>query len=410
MKANPNDLHEFQNLIDELQAPETRPYAPNMPAESQQTLRRQLLSQYPQTRRQQTVWRLWQFAGTAVAILFLLFAAATFATTISNPAVQTGPGLDTVTLPTRTPQVQQPDEMIVASNAPANVQFGAEVSLADYQITEDEAALIITSTFQTIAPPAIQYTVFVHLLDAEGNLAAQQDAPFFPAELSARMVGQTAVVETQFTYDELPNGRYDIYIGLYNPNTGERYPVTADNSRIIADNQTAVWLTDWTVNRLTPCATLNNSIPTETDAPPCAQIGTDDQILSVVQPERPSADAPLTLEITVDYQVTNNEPLFLKLHYANPNWQNMTSGRMPLDGLSDWIPLDPAQNRITHTFTGNPGEMAQIVGTSQPALVIQIGYFVSGANGRELKLLTMDTYANAFDLTDPADRTFEVIP
>lgn len=293
-------------------------------------------------------------------------------------------------------------EVIGWSNRPANVIFGDGLQLEQYEIEEQESGYQLTLGWQNQA--RFEY-LFAQLRNELGELVWQIDVP--PSNSEQDVILLETVSGTE---DGLPDGRYDIIIGLYDPTTGQRLPVTAGNKRMVVDGGTAVWLTDWEFQAKPTCSVSVY----DADAyqiQPCATAGNEDRILFALQKARPSADALVEIEVTVNYEPVTDKELFLKLHYAAPNWESFTGGgRMPIDGMSDYIPLNPEENSVTITFTGNPAEMAQIVGADQLALVVQWGYFAEGANGRELKILDMQTYPHALDLSNPNEVRFEVIP
>ncbi len=295
-------------------------------------------------------------------------------------------------------------DVIGWSNRPANVIFGDGLQLEQYEIEEQEGGYQLTLGWRN-NQARFEY-LFAQLRNQLGELVWQMDVPPTNSEQDVILLETLSGTE-----GGLPDGRYDIIIGLYDPSTGQRLPVTADNERMVVDGGTAVWLTDWEFSADSHLCGSGVYDSETFQIQPCTNIGNDDAILSVVQKARPSATALVEIEVTVHYEPVTDRELFLKLHYAAPNWESFTGGgRMPIDGMSDYIPLNPEENNVTVTFTGNPVEMAQIVGTDRPALVVQLGYFVEGANGRELKILDMRTYPNAFDLSNPDEIRYEVIP
>lgn len=294
-------------------------------------------------------------------------------------------------------------EVIGWSNRPANVIFGDGLQLEEYGIEEQESGYQLTLGWQNQA--RFEY-LFAQLRNQLGELVWQIDVPPSNSEQDVILLETLSGTE-----DGLPDGRYDIIIGLYDPTTGQRLPVTAGNERMVVDGGTAVWLTDWEFSANSHLCGSGFYNGETFQIQPCTNIGNADGILSVVQKARPSAHALAEIEVTVHYEPVTDKELFLKLHYAAPNWESFTGGgRMPIDGMSDYIPLNPEENSVTITFTGNPAEMAQIVGASQPALVVQLAYFEEGVNGRELKILDMQTYPDALDLSNPEEVRYEVVP
>ena len=86
------------------------------------------------------------------------------------------------------------------------------------------------------ARPVWLYKVFVHLRDAAGNTVAQAD--FSPLDqidekLRLRMVGQAGSDMVHLTTNlippqDLPAGQYSLVIGLYDPTTQQRFPISND--------------------------------------------------------------------------------------------------------------------------------------------------------------------------------------
>lgn len=518
------DFDEFQGLMDELEAIETRPYAPDPANKFKQELRQQLLQDYEkQALSLGEKRRLWQFAGTAVALFLLVVAVGLFWAAISSRSPEVGPAADTVGVATRTAvpemtltpvpmsQTFTESDVVSWSNNPANVLFGDGIRLQQYDIADEDTSWQLTLHWQiqNSWPEAAQ--IFVNLVNEDGKLVRQIDTPLSKSEQDTILLAP--LPGSSNAEDVLPDGRYDIIIGLYDPTTGQRLLVTADNERMVMDESTAVWLTDWQYSAKEDQIWLISASPEpgtnlfDTEGVPTtftfeigyhlvsaesapifwemAPVGngnlprivyytepwqdiakgsgtvTAEIIMSSVRPEqlasairphiwlslpgrqitlppstlaetqwsllpetnkprietaatvwlvsaiqkaRPSASSPVEIEAEVGYELAAEEEVFLKLHYAAPDWETATDGRIPIDGLSEWIPLDPGKNSTTITFTGNPNEMTQIVGTTQPVLVAQLGVFVEGENGRELKLLSSQTFADMpFNLGDATE-------
>jgi hypothetical protein len=119
---------------------------------------------------------------------------------------------------------------------------------------------------------------------------------------------------------------------------------------------------------------------------------------AATQAERPSPDAPVTLEVEIRYSLTTDDDIRLKLFYAAPDWQTQPDSDQPPPGeMSAWLTLDPHQSLISHIFTADPQQMIQLAGTEQPVLVAQMARF---AGDQAVELLTNQTFADhPFDLT-----------
>jgi hypothetical protein len=100
-------------------------------------------------------------------------------------------------------------------------------------------ALPLTLYWQASAKLGRDYTVFVHLLDATGEIAAQWDA--MPREntfvTTAWPVGE--IVDDPHPVplpEDMPPGAYRIALGVYDRSTGDRLPVYgADGEPVASD-------------------------------------------------------------------------------------------------------------------------------------------------------------------------------
>jgi hypothetical protein len=110
----------------------------------------------------------------------------------------------------------------------------------------------------------------------------------------------------------------------------------------------------------------------------------------VRQDGRAASSDTLNVEAVVGYDLSSlaEGEYVLKLHYANPNWESINSGRVPMDGMSDFIPLTEMQGSLTIHFTGNPQELQSIVGVDEPVLVLMLAKI----DGGSFEPYLMETY------------------
>jgi hypothetical protein len=103
---------------------------------------------------------------------------------------------------------------------PSRHRFGAEIALAGYDFAAGGPSQLLTLYWQALAETETDYTVFVHLLDGQGQIAAQRDVQpndgAYPTSLWA--AGEYVSDDHPFT---LPSGTYGLEVGLYLPETGE---------------------------------------------------------------------------------------------------------------------------------------------------------------------------------------------
>jgi len=120
---------------------------------------------------------------------------------------------------------------------PVEANFDNQVRLMGYTVEPLQPApgetLRLTLYWQALAPLPYEYTVFVHLRQADGGTVAQADHrpldPFYPTPLWP--IGETIRESSQLALPAaLPPGSYELWVGLYRLETGERLPVQQDTS------------------------------------------------------------------------------------------------------------------------------------------------------------------------------------
>jgi hypothetical protein len=129
-------------------------------------------------------------------------------------------------------QVGQSTQAAPALNPPPN--FGDAIALTRAALSSTVRPggnLDLLLVWTALAQPARDYTVFIHVLDAAGNLVAQLDRPplagFAPTHLwqpGMNLAEQIAIPLPE----ELPDGAYSVRAGLYNADG--RLLVTSDGA------------------------------------------------------------------------------------------------------------------------------------------------------------------------------------
>jgi hypothetical protein len=124
-----------------------------------------------------------------------------------------------------------PDHLPDFSPRPV-VTFGETIRLDGFnldqrQLTAGET-IRLTLLWQALTSPTVDYTVFVHLLDKEGNLITGNDRQpvnhRYPTTIWS--AGEKILdLHTVATPADLPPGQYRLAIGLYQAATGERLPL-----------------------------------------------------------------------------------------------------------------------------------------------------------------------------------------
>jgi hypothetical protein len=106
-----------------------------------------------------------------------------------------------------------------------NASFGDQIVLLGYDITAtvEGQASDITLYWQATATPQRDYTVFMHLLDDAGNLAAQADGPPAAGRYPTTLWGAGEIVIDWRPLPASPQVE-KMLVGLYDPDTGHRLP------------------------------------------------------------------------------------------------------------------------------------------------------------------------------------------
>jgi len=116
---------------------------------------------------------------------------------------------------------------------PAVTAFGDAILLLGYDLDREVAAhgetLRVTLYWRALDAVDRSYTTFVHLLDASGAVRGQRDSvPVAGERPTDRWLPGEVVLDAYelAVVPDAPAGAYRLAIGLYDPATGERLPVT----------------------------------------------------------------------------------------------------------------------------------------------------------------------------------------
>jgi 4-amino-4-deoxy-L-arabinose transferase-like glycosyltransferase len=125
----------------------------------------------------------------------------------------------------------------------ANFELGGEVTLWGYDVeaveSEPGGRLYLSLYWRADRTMDEDYTVFVHVIDAEGRIWGQQDnqpeGGFYPT--SFWDVGEAVRDDYGFDIDPAaPSGEYRIEVGMYLLDTGQRLPVIENGVRTAGDS------------------------------------------------------------------------------------------------------------------------------------------------------------------------------
>lgn len=122
------------------------------------------------------------------------------------------------------------------------VRLGDEIILDGYRLIDREvrAGDVVKLILHWRAEGKVgeKYKVFVHLLDQEGRLVAQRDSE--PVGGSKPTMGWKIGEEIGDNYgillpDDVPSGEYELVVGMYEPESGERLLIVDENGVVIGD-------------------------------------------------------------------------------------------------------------------------------------------------------------------------------
>ncbi|MCP4427153.1 MAG: DUF4401 domain-containing protein [Chloroflexi bacterium] len=123
----------------------------------------------------------------------------------------------------------------------SNARFGEAIRLASFEVADESQpgeTLVVRLYWEALSQPEKSHAVFVHLLDEVGNLVGSHDsAPRdgrFPTNtwLSGDLIQDNHTIQLDVG---LPSGEYQIKVGLYLPETGERLPAQTGNGEDIPE-------------------------------------------------------------------------------------------------------------------------------------------------------------------------------
>jgi len=127
----------------------------------------------------------------------------------------------------------------------SDVAFGERIVLIGYDPKLVDNGLELVLYWQAERPMDQNWTVFVHLVDGEGNLVSQHDSWPRDGRYPTSVWDQGEVVDDRHLLvlpANLAEGNYQIVVGLYSAESGERLPVLDSASNSIGDSVSLVVL------------------------------------------------------------------------------------------------------------------------------------------------------------------------
>ena len=136
----------------------------------------------------------------------------------------------------RSAWITNPRVIVDDERQPSGVDFGDRMRLVTAPIISVAPGQIDLSLYwKALGAARDDYTLFAHLIDADGAAVAQADVPLggarTPTSRWPRGGFQWAAIAIEFAPENVPPGTYGLYVGLYTYPDITRLPVNADRPR-----------------------------------------------------------------------------------------------------------------------------------------------------------------------------------
>jgi hypothetical protein len=115
---------------------------------------------------------------------------------------------------------------------PVTAVFGANINLLGYEMGQDSSILNLTLYWQSQSRLDLPYTIFIHAIDPQGTLIAQQDGMPQNGHLPTTCwrPGEIVSDSHQLTLPEDESGPYTLLLGVYDARDGSRLAIDAPNN------------------------------------------------------------------------------------------------------------------------------------------------------------------------------------
>ena len=123
---------------------------------------------------------------------------------------------------------------------PLNLSLGESIQLLGYDLPQAEVSpgghVELTLYWRCQAPVDTSYTVFVHLLDASGQIQGQRDEPPMDGDAPTSGWVEGQVVVDKYTIpvaESAQPGQLDVEVGMYDPQDITRLPITDGEGNLL---------------------------------------------------------------------------------------------------------------------------------------------------------------------------------
>jgi hypothetical protein len=123
------------------------------------------------------------------------------------------------------------DDAALERAKPVGASFGDQIRLSSFEAQDNLSPgteFEVTLYWEALRPPDDDYVVFVHLVDAEGQIVASHDGPPMDGRYAtgAWLPGEVVPDTHRLALDSgVPTGTYRLWVGMYRWPDVERLPV-----------------------------------------------------------------------------------------------------------------------------------------------------------------------------------------
>jgi len=118
--------------------------------------------------------------------------------------------------------------------APVSAVLGQIIELLGYDLAQQDNLLVLTLYWQSLAATPQDYDLFIHVLDAQGQIVAQADGQPLNGLAATHLWQPGDIVQTRHPLllpPESDVGDYTLQTGMYLRETGERLPAVGETVR-----------------------------------------------------------------------------------------------------------------------------------------------------------------------------------
>jgi 4-amino-4-deoxy-L-arabinose transferase-like glycosyltransferase len=108
--------------------------------------------------------------------------------------------------------------------------FGEQIALYGYTLTERDHGFEMMLVWRAETYIEREYTVFVHLVNADGTMVTQRDSMPMQNSYPTSLWLPDEYVTDRYLFDSALSNRYNLRIGLYDAETGTRLPLLTQSS------------------------------------------------------------------------------------------------------------------------------------------------------------------------------------